>query len=170
MNPNINESVRHMNGTMRRKLSLLYEIYSLTGRAYNYVSEDGTEPLNNIIEAKQELILEIDTLDKRFLTDFDALKTELGVSSVAEVRPDNSPEFKELRDNTVEILDILKKLDSMDFKLNQKIKKFREEIATDLTRIRKQRQISGVYSNDPARKQKADASDNAAPSVFNLKK
>jgi hypothetical protein len=70
----------------------------------------------------------------------------------------------------VEILDILKKLDSMDFKLNQKIKKFREEIATDLTRIRKQRQISGVYSNDPVRKQKADASDNAAPSVFNLKK
>ena len=147
----LNESVRLMNDIMRRKLSLLHEMHSLSVQAYNHISEESVEPLNNIIEAKQALIVEIDHLDRRFLLEFEKLKTDLGLTSMADLRRGESPLLKDLRLNTAEILDILQKLDELDAKLNHGIVKLRDDIAADLARIRRQKQISGAYSNDTPR-------------------
>jgi len=160
----INESVRLMNGIMGRKLTLLYEMQNLSEQAYNYISEECVEPLNNIIEAKQALIVEIDHLDRRFLLEFEQLKNDLGLSSIADLRRGESPLLKDLRLNTAEILDILQKLDELDTKLNQGIVKLRDDIAADLTRIRRQKQISGVYSNEtPGKNKKEQTEYNSAP-------
>ena len=169
MNADLNDSVRHMNGVMRRKLSLLYELYGLTDRAHNYISEDSVGQLSNIFDSKQELISEIENLDKHFLADYEALKVSLGVSSFAEVRQGGSPELAEFRENAGEILEVLQKLDALDRGLNQKIVKLREYISSDLARIRKQKLSSGAYSGDSARNQKNGKPDPAASSGFDIK-
>ena len=165
----INESVRQINNVMKRKLSLLYEMHNLSAKAYNYISEDSVEPLNNIFEAKQELIHEIDQLDRVFLDGFEQLKSGLGLSSIADLRQPQSPQLKDLQLNTAEIMDLMQKIGDLDAKLNQKIVKLREDIAADLTRIRRQKQVSGFYSNDNTRRQKDDQPDMSAPPNFDKK-
>ena len=145
---NIDISVRKMNDIMQRKLSLLYEMRNLSEQAYNYVSEDTIEPLNNIIEQKQAVIDEIDTLDDVFLTEFNSLKTGLGLSTIQELEDNKSPQLKNLRMNTADILDIMQKIAALDDKFNKSLIKLRENVSADLARIRKQKQVSGMYEND----------------------
>lgn len=137
-----------MNDIMQRKLSLLYEMRNLSEQAYNYVSEDTIEPLNNIIEQKQAVIDEIDTLDDVFLTEFNSLKTGLGLSTIQELEDNKSPQLKNLRMNTADILDIMQKIAALDDKFNKSLIKLRENVSADLARIRKQKQVSGMYEND----------------------
>ena len=166
----LTDSVNLMNEIMRRKLSLLHEMHYLTVQAYSYVSEESVESLGNIFETKQGLIREIDGLDKQFLALFDGLKAGFGINSMAELRQDRSPGLKDLRANTSEILEMLKKLDALDAKLNQSVEKLRGNVAADLNRIRKQRQISGVYSSDSVRRDKKDQPDMTSHPNFDIKK
>jgi len=153
--------VELMNGIMRRKLSLLYEMHGLSEQAYGYVSEESLEPLGNIIEAKQELIREIDQLDRSFLFEFERLKSDLGLSSMEDLKKPQNPHLRDLQDNSAEIMGLLNKIDALDVKLNQGIVKLREDIAADLSRIRRQKQVSGMYSSDGERQQKGEQATGA---------
>ena len=165
-----NASVRRMNGIMQRKLSLLYEMHNLSSQAYGYLSEDGVEPLGNIYEAKQALIDEVDHLDKLFLHEFENLKAGLGLTSIADLSGNGSPLLKELKLNTSEILGPLEKIEGLDSRLNLKILKMRDDIAADLARVRKQKQVSGTYSSDGPPRPKFDQADYSSQSSFDKKK
>ena len=166
----MSDSVKYMNEIMKRKLSLLHEMHYLSTQAYGYVSEESVDSLSNIFEAKQALIQEIDILDKQFLKLFDGLKAGFGINSMAELRQDKSPGLSDLRANTSEILEMLKKLDALDSKLNISVEKLRGDVAADLNRIRRQKQISGVYSSDAVRRDKKDQPEIAPHSSFDTKK
>ena len=168
-NERVNASVDRMNENMRRKLSLLYEMYSLSASAYNYIGEESVEPLNNIFDSKQLLILEADSLDKQFLEDFETMKTDLGISSLAEFQRGNYPGLRELRMNTDEILDILGKLQAIDANVKNGIARLRDNVADDLTRIRRQKQISGAYADDPSRQGRDDRVEIKASPSFDRK-
>jgi hypothetical protein len=146
----INGLIQSINLTMRRKLSLLYEIFNHSNLAFGYVSEDSVEQLANVFSEKQEMIYEIDYLDRKFLNEFEGLKAAVGISSMEELRVGDNGRLADLRLNTSEIMDILKKIDALDQKVNQKIAKLREDVAADLVRIRRQRHISGIYGSDGA--------------------
>jgi len=148
----IAEPVQKMNGILRRKLSLLNEALYLSEQAYNYIDEDNIEPLNNLIESKQELTREIDHYDRLFLFEFDKLKSDLGISSINELGTIDELGLKELKQNTEKILELLKKIEALDAKFNQGIAKLRNDIAADLVRITCQKQISGMYSSDAVKR------------------
>ena len=162
--------VRVMNGIMRRKLSLLRDMLNLSEQAGNYIGEDSVESLNNIMDAKQELILEIDRLDKNFLNEFDMLKTNLNISSIEELRTSQSPELADLQSNTSEILGLLNKINALDKKINSSVVKLREDIASDLNRIRRQKQISSLYSGDGSQRSKNESANRPVLSNFDTKK
>jgi hypothetical protein len=154
---------------MRRKLSLLYEMHSLSEQANNYISEECVESLGNIVDAKQELIAEVDRLDKLFLDDYGVLKAELGLSSIEELQGVAPPPLRELRLNTAEIMDLLKKIEALDKRFNGGIKSLREDISADLARIRRQKQTSGIYANDGKQRKKSSASDFGLPRNIDAK-
>ena len=131
-----------------RKLSLLYEMRNLSEKALNYVDEESVERLNGIFDDKQELIYEIDRLDNIFLAEFNKLKSEYNLSSIEVLNPAKSPELENLRRHTEEIMDLLHKIETLDRNVNQRIAKLRQDITAELTRIRKQRHISDIYSGD----------------------
>jgi hypothetical protein len=140
-----------MNSIMQKKLSILYEIHNLTSLEYNYTYEDGIEQLGNILAEKQEMIYEIDYLDQKFLMEFDALKKELGVSSLEDVGEQDGEGFSELKSNTSDMLDTLKKIEKLDKKVQMKIMKLRGDISQELTRIKKQRHVSSIYNAENAK-------------------
>lgn len=141
-------AVDKLNAISRRKLSLLYELYNISSQAVNYISEDSVEQLDNLYEAKQELIREIDSIDVQFLADFDRLKAGLGVASIEDIPRGKFPRISDLHENTGEILDILKKIESLDKRASDSIIKLRAAIADDLIRIRRQKNIVGKYEHD----------------------
>ena len=174
--PNVNTSVfndapvRKMNEIMRRKLSLLRDMLNLSEQANNYLGEENVDLLNNIIDAKQELIRDIDHLDKKFLIEFETLKTEQGISSMEELKMSLSTELPILRENTSAILDILNKIYAFEKKFNGGAVKLRDDIAAELNRIRRQKQINAFYSNDSPRRKKNEPANHPAFSSFDKKK
>ena len=167
---NIEGSARQMNVILRRKLTSLREIKNLSEQAFGYINEEDIELLNNTIEAKQKLIHEVDHLDKLFLMEFDKLKSDLGLASIEDLHMSQSPELGELRGNTAEILGLLQKIFSFDEKINREVAKLREGITAELTRIRKQKHISTLYSNDGTRRQHNESPDYSAKPAFDTKK
>jgi hypothetical protein len=131
---------------MKKKLSILYEIHTLTSHEYLFAHEDGIEQLGNILAEKQDKMDEIDNLDRKFLVEFDALKKELGVSSLEDIGEQEGVGFSELKTNTSDMLTTLKKIEELDKKVQTKIMKLREDISNDLTRIKKQKHVSSIYN------------------------
>ena len=170
----INELVVSINDLMRRKLSLLYEIYRYTSEEYLYVQEESMEQLGAVLADKQELISEIDYLDRKFLTDFSALKELLGIASFEELKAGehgNRGLLSELKLNTKEIMEILTKIDAQDKKVTAKIAKLRDDLTMELVRIRKQRNISTVYSGDKPQRNISPGQNNTyTGSTFDSKK
>ena len=168
----INDIVSSINELMRRKLSLLFEFYRYTSDEYDYVREESMEQLGSIIVEKQEIINEINFLDRKFLVDFSSLKERLGISSLDELK--NRGEYgslTELKLNTKEIMNVLSKIDTLDKKVNAKIAKLRTELTSDLTRIQKQRNISTLYSGDKPKKNVSPGQKNVySGSSFDRKK
>lgn len=156
-NEAVTGAVDKLNAISRRKLSLLYELFNISSQAVNYISEDSVGQLDNLYKAKQELINEIDSIDREFLLDFDRLKAELGVASIEEIPRSRYPRISDLHENVGEILDILRKIEKLDKKASDSIIKLRAAIADDLVRIRRQKQITGKYEND-----RVQAKDGAA--------
>ena len=168
----IDEIILSINDLMRRKLSLLYEFYHFTSDEYNYVREESIELLGTIIEDKQELINEIDYLDRKFLTEFSVLKEILGVSSLEELSGSGDDGLlNELKLNTKEIMDLLIKIDTLDKKVNAKIAKLRADLTLDLSRVQKQRHISTLYSGDKPKPNLSPGQNNAyTGSTFDRRK
>ncbi|MDR1439575.1 MAG: hypothetical protein LBJ10_06050 [Clostridiales bacterium] len=166
------ELAKSINLTMQRKLSLLYEIYRLTAQEYSYVCAENVELFGNIVAGKQELMDDIDGLDRVFLDEYAALKEALGLpaaaggaaaaealasaAAVAEAGPSAGVAagaggvagIPELRLNTAEILAILAKIEELDAKISQRVAKLRDSLAADLARLRMQKHANSVYSNE----------------------
>ena len=168
---NIGESVRHMNEIMRRKLASLRDIYNLSQQAYSYINEDDVERLYNVIDEKQKFINDVDHLDKQFLIEFNKIKSDLGIESFAELHLSQSPGLEELHKNTADILEMLQKIYDYDLKINSGAAKLREGITVELIRIKKQKHISEIYSNDGNRRHNNEPVDYiAASSTIDIKK
>ena len=146
----LEESTKRMNAIMSRKLTILHEIYGLSEQASGYINERDIERLNNIIDEKQLLIDRADGLDKLFLSESDALKSSLDLNSLEVLRISQTAQLKDLQNNTADILAMIKKLYDMEIDINCGILKLRDDITADLNRIRKQKQISALYSRDDA--------------------
>ncbi|MCL2164269.1 MAG: hypothetical protein FWH55_07735 [Oscillospiraceae bacterium] len=164
--------VLSLNHIMKKKLSLLYEIYTCTSQEYVYANEEGIEQLGNLIQEKQELILEIDYLDRRFLAEFEDVKKELGVSSLETLGEKGDESLAVLKLNTSEIMDILKKIDALDKKVHAKVAKLRSDLSQELTKIKKQRHVSEIYSSESSKGATVDFSvyDASKNSSFDKKK
>ena len=166
----MNERLDILNGIARQKLELLDGIYNLSLQADGYVNEDEVERLNNVFEAKRDLMNRIDSLDERFLQLFGELKAELGVSSIDELRRSQSPGLDELWGNTANIIAQIQKISALDIKVNEKIEELREHVSADLTRLRKQKNISSLYGNDrPKEKNRAARPRPSAGARFDIK-
>ncbi|MCL2057830.1 MAG: flagellar protein FlgN [Oscillospiraceae bacterium] len=142
------ESLRQMNDILKRKLSTMGDMYHISEQAYGYINEDDVERLNNMIEAKQELIREIDHLDGLFLIEFDKLKANLGLSTIDELRMSQSRQLSELRSNTADVMSMAGRIYDFDVKINHGVTKLRDDITAELTQLRRQKQISDLYTND----------------------
>ena len=142
--------IRAVNATMRRKLSLLHEIHKLTVAEYGYVRDDSIEQLGNVLAEKQELMNEIDALDNRFLREFTAMKEAFGVSSVEEMpaEADADGSLAQMKSSTADILDALAKISDLDAQITEKISELRQALTADMTRLRHQRHVSGIYGAD----------------------
>ena len=151
MEERLNSIVLSLNFTMKRKLSILYEIHNHTSQEYNCVSEENLEQLGSLLKEKQELMSEIDYLDRKFLVEFDELKKELGVSSLENIDMEGNSSLDSLKLNTEEILDILKKIERLDKKVQQKISKLRNDITMEMTKIKKHKQVNKIYNDENAK-------------------
>ena len=166
------EMVLPLNQIMERKLSLLYELYKHTNQEYIYANEEGIGLLGNILKEKQELMSEIDHLDRKFLVGFSDLKQELGVSSLDDLDGATGENFASLKLNAAEIMSVLEKIDAMDKEVQQKINKLRDDVTQDLARIKKQRQANKVYAEESAKNVMRDFGvyDVSKSSSFDTKK
>jgi len=167
-NEKINESIFRMNDLLQRKLSILREIYLYSLQTSSYISEDSVEQLNNIFDEKREMTLEVDSLDRQFLNEFDRLKADYGLNVAGDAQGGKSPYLRELKDSTAEMLELLKKTEELDAISYRSIKSLRDNISNDLTNIRRQKHVSGVYGNEGSRALSRGA-DMGAPAGFEAK-
>jgi len=140
------DSADRMNGLMRGKMALLREMRELSMQAGTFICEDGVEPLDNIMDKKRELIREIDFLDGRFLSAYEEFKASPGHSDEERRRI-----LAELRENASGILALADEIKIIDEGLLSELLRFRGEIASDLSQIKRQKHISGLYERDGAR-------------------
>jgi hypothetical protein len=157
---------------MKKKLSLLYEIYNCTSQELVYSNEEGIEQLGNIIQEKQELISEIDYLDRKFLIEFEDVKKELGVSTLDSLVGSSDESFAALKLNTSEIVEILNKIDRLGKIVRAKVVKLREDLSQELTKLKKQKHVSQIYGSEKPKGANIDFGiyDTSSSSSFDKKK
>lgn len=155
---------------MRRKLVLLGDMQEISEKSLNYIDEGEVGALENFLSEKQNIIMQVDTLDELFLAEFSKIKSEYGVSSIDELKLSDSPRLAELRSYAAKILEKLKIIENSDGKLMRGVAKLREDISAELVRIRRQKHISGLYGGGASGQKTPTAQRFDGRSGFDIKR
>ena len=92
--------------------------------------------LNSILDKKDNIIKEINELDRTFLTIFSQIKKDEGIDDIDELDVQKYPNLKDLKDVVTEISSTLVAISLLDEENNKNIKKKIEEIKMELKKVK----------------------------------
>jgi len=128
------------------KKELLYGVYILTEKISKVIEDEDVEKINGYIDEKQELIDQINILDKEYRTCFGNIKPVQVIEDFIGLQQVSTHEIQNLHQSIMQITELLKKIESIE-KINSinvqfLLNKFSEEIKT----INKAKKASLAYN------------------------
>ena len=116
------------------------------------LSSNSLNSLLDHIHQKQEVMNNIDELDKRFYHNFVELKTILGVSSIQDIKIEEYPEISQLKESVARIMDKLTAIEGLDKAniktVNEEIDKVKGDMKTLSSQTRARKGYASAYKSD----------------------
>lgn len=120
----------------REKNQLINEMYNFTKGQKEEIKKEDMDNLNKILDNKDNLIKEINKLDRTFLTIFSQIKKDENIENIDELDVQLYPNLKELKDIVTEISSTLVAISLLDEENNNNIKKKIEETKMELRKVK----------------------------------
>ncbi len=131
------ELIEQLISISNRKLNLLNDMLKYTEEQKNAIDKEDIENIDLIINKKDKLIEEIDSLDLQFLTKFSQIKKENNIENIDELDIREYPNLKELKNVVKEISSTLMALFLLDKENNALMKKGLENVKSNLSKVKK---------------------------------
>lgn len=143
--------IERLDELLQKKKQKLQEIFALTEKQTDSITENGLDNLNKLIEEKQKKIDEIDKLDEEFGTYFLRLKSILGISrldqlDVSKLEGTAVTGAKQLKSLTAEIMEIIRSISEKEQVNNQKSKNLLGEFGSEIRKINQGKKTNNAYN------------------------
>lgn len=129
-----------------KKYNCLQDLVLLTMAQTEAISEDGMDGLKNLINEKQIKIDEINKIDENFGVYFDLLKRKLGISRLDEIKTSELKGAKELQLIIGQVMDILKEINELEKRNNEKAKSLLDDLGAKIRQIQEGKKLNNVYN------------------------
>ena len=129
----------------KKKYKLLQDVYRLTERQAETITEDGMDNLQEIINQKQVNIDEIDKVDDEFNVYYQRLKIQLKVESLSELKDPSIKGIKELQECIAAIVSIVTDICSMEKNIKKNSKELMQSFAKEINVINRGKTVSHAY-------------------------
>ncbi|MEJ8552679.1 flagellar export chaperone FlgN [Tepidibacter sp. Z1-5] len=133
---NIKDLIDILTQISETKYNLMKEIHEITKMQKIDIENNNSDLLINYIEKKQDIIDEIDKLDKQFYSIYIKLKEDLNIDSIDHIDTQKYPEIKELKSKIENILKLTKEIDEVDKINNKKVKEELEKVKENLKNVK----------------------------------
>lgn len=120
----------------RKKNELLKSMLTLTEKQKENIDKDSYKALNKSLDEKDEIIKEIDQLDRDFLDIFTEIKREHFIENIDQLDPKKYPNLKELKEAVKEVTSTLLAISLLDKENIKSIKEKLEDTKRELVRIK----------------------------------
>lgn len=130
----------------REKIALLQKILEFTRQQQVAISSNSLNSLLDNIRSKQEIIDEIDSIDRSFYEDFIQLKQLLNVSSIDEINTADYPELFSLRETVNQMMQTLEAIDVLDKSNLTEVQTEIDRVKERMRTVQSQKKVSQGYS------------------------
>lgn len=134
-----------MNQGLSKKSSFLQELFDLTQNQSVVINDGNVVELNRLVDCKQERIDSINILDEEFKTNFERLKSILGVESFDGLDARGVPGARELRDKVTGIIELVKKISDVESANNLAAKRLLGSLGSQVKKLNQGMKLSNAY-------------------------
>ena len=127
------------------KCTLLKKLYEVTKLQSIDISSNSLNSLLDHIKQKQDIMNEIDDIDKKFYTQFQDLKLHLGIKSLEEVDINEYAEVASLKFSVKEVMDLLGEIDKQDKNNISEVKTEMDKLKEDMRDLQTQTKVIKNY-------------------------
>lgn len=128
-----------------KKSDNLRKLYEVTKLQAVDISSNSLNSLLDHIKQKQDLMNEIDAIDKKFFNNFQELKFHLGVKSLEEVDVQEYPEISSLKLSVKEVMNLIGEIDKQDKNNISDVKLEMNKLKEDMKDIQTQSKVIKNY-------------------------
>ncbi len=129
------------------KLFLLKQLSVLTQQQSKNIDSEEAARLNDIIEQKQNIMKQVDVLDKDFLAKYDLLRGSVMLETLDGLQANEKDKMKILKDKITEIHSITEKIHKLDTANVEKLKKNLKSVQAELEKTRVGKKVLQGYTH-----------------------
>lgn len=126
------ENVKGMIELSSEKKALLIQILKLTKTQSDLIENEKIDDLSIVLVQKENLMQEIDILDKKFLSLYNAIKSDEGIDSLEKINIEKYANLKSLKEVVAEINSVLNDISIIDRNNTIKMKSQVDKIKSGL--------------------------------------
>lgn len=131
----------------KKKLALLDRILELTRSQKLSITSNSLNALLDAIRQKQEVMDQIDTIDRSFYTGFMELKLILGIKDIDQIDVSVYPEVLALKNYVGMIMRTLEEIESLDQENMEGVQSEIEKVKGSMREVQSHRKLSKGYAN-----------------------
>lgn len=133
---------------LQEKNQHLTQILNYTKLQTKAIDEQNEQKLNEYIEEKQKLIDVIDILDKRFVDNYNLLKSTIGVNSLDEIS-NPSIHLKNVKSELGKVYNLVEQIMSLEKENSVKLNQQYDDIKSKLREVSGGKKIASAYDIKP---------------------
>ncbi len=153
--------VTELQGLSESKKALMLKLLELTKRQQDIIlADDDMVGLEEVIDSKQRLMIQIDELDVYFLDKYTAVKAGLGIDSLDALREEPVAGFKALKEEIEGIVSIMQAIKQLDDINTQRAKDNLDKVKAQLKVINVGKKATNSYSNSKYKQSQSILIDN----------
>lgn len=139
------ELIRQLSGLTHKKYEFLHEIQETAKRQQLLTDSNSFNSLMDSIQKRQQLMEEIDFLDRQFYLIYVQLKEKIGVSALDQIEAFEYPEILELRELISSLMNLLGEIDELDHSNLTGLKREIETVKENMRKAQSQKRVSRGY-------------------------
>lgn len=132
----------------KKKKELLNKILELTKNQSQSIENEKLDDLSTILDEKENLMKEIDAVDKEFLENYNAIKEGEGIGSFDEINVEKYQDIEDLKNIVTELNSILTKISHMDKENTRKMAANIKNVKLDIRNVKKGKKAHKGYNQE----------------------
>lgn len=144
-----NKLLDNLNEIIENKLELFKELYDITLLQQQDIENNDADNIQALVEEKQQVINEIDELDKSFLEGYKTLKESLNLESLHKVDTEKYPELKNLKNSVEKIVKLAPDIMELENSNRERLNEIYERVKGELKQINSGKRSLKAYEAAP---------------------